>query len=298
MQSGKFPISFEFFPPKTLAGQDNLLNAATLLSRENPYFFSMTYGAGGSTRDGTISMVGMLHDLTKVPLTPHLSCIGSTRAELIEILQVYQSLNVNRIVALRGDLPSGMGQAGELHYANELVALIREITGDYFHIEVAAYPECHPQAKNARQDLINFKKKIDAGANSAITQYFFNPDAYFHFLEECAKANIFIPIVPGVMPITNYSKLSTFSERCGAEIPRWMQKQFESYADDIESIQAFGLEVVYRLCERLIEGGAPGIHFYTLNHAEPTTSLLQLLGVSKRELKLSVVPKSSKTPLA
>jgi methylenetetrahydrofolate reductase (NADPH) len=273
-------ISFEFFPPKTPEGKNNLQAAALQLADAHPTFFSVTFGAGGSTREGTIETVKMLQEKTPVSVTPHLACIGSSREEIIEILQCYQSLGINRLVALRGDLPSGMGQGGEFRYAAELVTLIRETTQDHFHIEVAAYPEFHPQAANAAADMLHFKQKVQAGANSAITQYFFNPDAYFYFRDYCAKEEIFIPITPGIMPITHFSKLVRFSDMCGAEIPRWIRKRLESYGDDMESIQAFGTEVVYDLCQRLLAGGAPGLHFYTLNHAEASLTLLKMLPLS------------------
>jgi methylenetetrahydrofolate reductase (NADPH) len=280
MSHGKCPISFEFFPPKSAAGQDNLIDTAKQLADFSPHFFSMTYGAGGSTRETTIQMIRLLQAQLNAPLAPHLSCIGSTRAELIELITLFKSLGLTRIVALRGDLPSGMGRAGELMHANELVTLIRDVTGDHFYIEVAAYPEYHPQAKNARLDLKYFKQKVDAGANSAITQYFYNPDAYFYFLDECAHQHIYIPIIPGIMPITNASKLIQFSERCGAEIPRWLFKKLETYGDDIESIKQFGHEVVFNLCDQLIKGGAPGLHFYTLNQAEATSNVIDELDAS------------------
>jgi len=276
-------ISFEFFPPKTEQGKENILREAKILETLNPDFFSVTYGAGGSTREGTLHTIKSLQQHTSISVAPHLSCIGSSRADIIDILKVYQSLKVKRIVALRGDIPSGMGLAGELRYANELVELIREVTGDNFFIEVAAYPECHPQAKCAYNDFENFKKKVHAGANSAITQYFYNIDAYFYFLDECAKANIHIPIIPGIMPITCYNKLARFSDACGAEIPQWMRKRFDSFHDDVESIKKLGIEVVHNLCEALLAGGAPGLHFYTLNHSEPTNTLLDLLNIPAKK---------------
>lgn len=270
-------ISFEFFPPKTAQGIENLQTTAVQLENFTPHFFSVTFGAGGSTREGTVHTVKMLQKLTSVPVAPHLACVGCTRAELKNIIQHYKDLGVKRIVALRGDLPSGMGQSGELKYAYELVDLIRTSTGDHFHIEVAAYPEFHPQAKSALEDILYFKNKIEAGANSAITQYFFNPDAYFYFIDACAKQHIFTPITPGIMPITQFSKLIRFSEVCGAEIPRWIRKRFEAYGDDTASIQSFGLEVVQDLCQRLLRGGAPGFHFYTLNHIEGSLPLVRML---------------------
>lgn len=270
-------ISFEFFPPKTPEGMNNLHHTANILSDLFPHFFSVTFGAGGSTREGTHKTVMMLQENTDIPIAPHLACVGCTRSELIDIIQTFKTLGVKRIVALRGDLPSGMGHSGELRYASELVNLIRNTTGDHFHIEVAAYPEVHPQAKSATDDIINLKQKADAGANSAITQYFFNPDAYFYFLDQCAKQDILIPIVPGIMPITQFARLVRFSEICGAEIPRWVRKRLESYADDAESIKSFGIEFIYDLCQRLIDGGAPGLHFYTLNHYDACLALVPKL---------------------
>lgn len=270
-------LSFEFFPPKTEQGRENLIYEAVKISYTNPEFYSVTYGAGGSTREGTLYTVNMLRMNTAIPVTPHLSCTGSTREELIEVLQAYKSFGIKRIVALRGDLPSGMGQAGELRYANELVELIRTETSNYFHIVVAAYPECHPQAACAQLDIINLKKKVDAGADAAITQYFYNPDAYFYFVDACHKHGINIPITPGIMPVHSFSRLMRFSEVCGAEIPQWMRRRFQAYGDDQESIRQFGIEVVHRLCERLLLGGAPGLHFYTLNHAEPTMTIVEML---------------------
>src|SRR3990167_402130 len=274
-------ISFEFFPPKSPQGAEQLYMTASALALYRPDFFSVTFGAGGSTRKGTLDTVTVLKELTGIPVAPHLSCIGSTREELIETIRYYKAIAVKRIIALRGDRPSGMGNAGEFKYASELVSLIREETGDYFYIEVAAYPEIHPQAKSAMDDVLNLRRKFEAGANSAITQYFFNPDAYFHFLDECANQGISIPIVPGIMPISQVSSLVRFSDVCGAEIPRWIRKRLESYGDDTASIKQFGLEVVYDLCQRLMMGGAPGLHFYTLNKLEATQALLDLLNLKQ-----------------
>ncbi|RRV29171.1 methylenetetrahydrofolate reductase [NAD(P)H] [Pseudomonas sp. o96-267] len=266
--------SFEFFPTKTEAGHEKLLNVARQLASYNPDFFSCTYGAGGSTRDRTVNTVLQLDGDVKVPTAPHLSCVGDSKAELRELLNLYQSAGIKRIVALRGDLPSGMGMAsGELRYANELVEFIRAETGEHFHIEIAAYPEMHPQARNLEDDIANFVRKAKAGANSAITQYFFNADCYFYFVERVQKLGVDIPVVPGIMPITNYSKLARFSDACGAEIPRWVRKQLEAYGDDIDSIQAFGEQVISEMCERLLAGGAPGLHFYTLNQADPSLAI-------------------------
>ncbi|TWC37809.1 5,10-methylenetetrahydrofolate reductase (NAD(P)) [Pseudomonas sp. SJZ079] len=266
--------SFEFFPAKTEAGHEKLLNTARQLATYKPDFFSCTYGAGGSTRDRTLNTVLQLDGEVKIPTAPHLSCVGDSKAELRELLGLYKSAGIQRIVALRGDLPSGMGMAsGELRYANELVSFIREETGDHFHIEIAAYPEMHPQARNFEADLANFVRKAKAGANSAMTQYFFNADSYFYFVERVRKMGVDIPVVPGIMPITNYSKLARFSDACGAEIPRWVRKQLESYGDDAESIRAYGEQVISEMCERLLQGGAPGLHFYTLNQAEPSLAI-------------------------
>ncbi|MEN9477978.1 MAG: methylenetetrahydrofolate reductase [NAD(P)H] [Pseudomonas sp. PGPPP3] len=266
--------SFEFFPTKTEAGHEKLLNVARQLAGYNPDFFSCTYGAGGSTRDRTLNTVLQLDGDIKVPTAPHLSCVGDSVEELRSLLKLYQDAGIKRIVALRGDLPSGMGIAsGELRYANDLVEFIRRETGDHFHIEVAAYPEMHPQARNFEDDIANFVRKARAGADSAITQYFFNADSYFYFVERVRSLGVDIPIVPGIMPITNYSKLARFSDACGAEIPRWVRKQLEAYGDDIDSIQAFGEQVITQMCEQLLAGGAPGLHFYTLNQAEPSLAI-------------------------
>lgn len=277
-------ISFEFFPPKTSAGQEQLQEAALELAAWHPQFFSVTFGAGGSTRDGTIDTVRSLQQQTTALVAPHLACIGARRDEIKAILQHYQALGVRRIVALRGDLPSGMGQGGEFKFAYELVAMIREVLGDKVQIDVAAYPEIHPQAESVEAEFLNLKRKMDAGATGAITQYFFNADAYFAYQDACVREGITLPLTPGIMPITQFNKLARFSDMCGAEIPRWIRKRLESYGDDLASIQQFGLEVVHALCERLIEGGAPGLHFYTLNKADATIAILQSLGASKLEL--------------
>jgi methylenetetrahydrofolate reductase (NADPH) len=273
-------ISFEFFPPQTTEGVEKLTNTRSQLAKLDPEFFSVTFGAGGSTRDRTLETVIQIK-AEGHQAAPHLSCVGSTRENIRAILKTYQDAGIRRIVALRGDLPSGMATAGEFQYANELVEFIRSETGDHFHLEVAAYPEVHPQAKSARDDLINFKRKIDAGANSAITQYFYNADSYFHFVDECQKLGVATPIVPGIMPIVRYSQLARFSDACGAEIPRWMRKTMEGFGDDNESVQAFGLDAVTRMCEKLLAGGAPGLHFYTLNQAAPCMAIYERLGLSK-----------------
>ncbi|MDO9226464.1 MAG: methylenetetrahydrofolate reductase [NAD(P)H] [Pseudomonadota bacterium] len=271
-------FSIEFFPPKTPEGVEKLRNARSQLAQLHPKFFSVTFGAGGSTRDHTLETV---LDIQREGLAaaPHLSCVGSTRGNIRDILETYRANGIRHIVALRGDLPSGMADPGEFRYANELVSFIRQETGDWFEIEVAAYPETHPQARNYREDLLNFKRKVDAGANAAITQYFFNADAYFNFVDDCAELGVTLPIVPGIMPISNFSQLSRFSAMCGAEIPRWLARKMESYSDDSASIKAFGLDFVTGMCERLIEGGAPGLHFYTLNQAGLTSTLWQRLGL-------------------
>jgi len=272
--------SFELFPPKTPEGMVKLADNVQRLNAVAPLYFSVTYGAGGSTREGTFRTVALLRG-QGIETVPHLSCIGSTRAEIRGILRHYRTQNIRRIVALRGDLPSGMGAvaAGELAYANELVAFIREETGTAFHIEVAAYPEVHPQAADAQRDFEYFRQKVEAGADTAITQYFYNADAYFAFVDACRRLGIDIPIVPGVMPITNYSRLAHFSAACGAEIPRWVRMRLEDYGDDLDSIREFGHQVVLNLCRRLIEGGVPGIHFYTMNQAAPTLRLWRDLGL-------------------
>ena len=271
-------FSLEFFPPKTEKGAENLRNTRNELAELNPAYISVTFGAGGTTQDGTIETVTEIQQ-AGIPAAPHLSCIASSKAQLSNILQLYKDRGISRIVALRGDLPSGMQSPGELRYANELVAFIRKETGDHFKIEVAAYPEFHPQSSSATEDLKNFKRKVDAGANAAITQYFFNPDAYFSFVDSCESMNLDIPIIPGIMPITNHTQLARFSEMCGAEIPRWIRKRLEAYGDDIESIKAFGLDCTIKLCEKLLSEGAPGIHFYSMNKVEPTKQIWQALGL-------------------
>ena len=274
----KQPISFEFFPPKTAEGRDKLLAVTKKLGNINPAYFSVTFGAGGSTQQGTIDTVLDIQQ-QGFSAAPHLSCVGSTKDNIRQILADYQNQGIDRIVALRGDMPSGTLDAGEFRYANELVSFIRAETGDHFHLEVAAYPEIHPQAKNAQTDLANFKQKVEAGANSAITQYFFNFEAYVRFVEDCDKMGLTVPIVPGIMPITNYSQLARFSDMCGAEIPRWIAKRLEGFADDRESIKAFGTDVVSELCQSLLDYGCPGLHFYSMNQAESSLAVCRNLGV-------------------
>ncbi|HPQ23405.1 MAG: methylenetetrahydrofolate reductase [NAD(P)H] [Chromatiaceae bacterium] len=272
--------SFELFPPKTEKGIANLRETVSTLNARQPAFFSVTYGAGGSTQSNTFATVDWIRD-QGIDAAPHLSCIGSSTDEITTILRRYEAQGITRIVALRGDLPSGAGAGamGDLNHANELVALIRKHFGDRFRIEVAAYPEMHPQAPNFNRDLDNFKRKVDAGADSAITQYFYNADAYASFIDACTTRSIDIPVVPGIMPITNFSNLVRFSDACGAEIPRWLRKRLEDYGDDIESIRKLGTEVVTDLCLRLLDMGAPGLHFYTMNQAAPTLAIWDNLGL-------------------
>lgn len=271
-------FSFEFFPPKTTEGMEKLRETRKQLAQLKPKFFSVTFGAGGSTRDRTLETVLEIQ-AEGYDAAPHLSCIGSTQENIRAILTEYKSKGIKHIVALRGDLPSGTMDVGEFRFANELIAFIRQETGDHFNLEVAAYPEFHPQARSAQEDLLNFKRKVEAGADAAMTQYFFNPDAYFRFLDECEAMNISIPIVPGIMPITNYVQLARFSDACGAEIPRWVRKRLEGYGDDLPSIRAFGLDVVTTLCDKLLSQGAPGLHFYTLNQAATASVIWQRLGL-------------------
>jgi len=265
-------FSIEFFPPKTEEGKIKLRKTREELAELNPAYFSVTYGAGGSTQQGTLDAVLEIKKAGN-DAAPHLTCIGSTKQGVRELLQTYIDNDIHRIVALRGDMPSGTHDMGELRYANELVEFIRAETGDHFHIEVAAYPEFHPQAKSAKADLENFKRKVDAGANSAITQYFYNVDAYYRFVDDCEKMGLDISIVPGIMPITNYQNLARFSDMCGAEIPRWLRKRLEGFGDDTASLRAFGQQVTTQLCEALLEQGAPGLHFYSMNRADPTRAI-------------------------
>ena len=270
-------ISIEFFPPQTPEGVDKLRNVRAKLAELKPSFFSVTFGAGGSTRERTFAVVKEIA-AEGYDAAPHLSCIGSTRDNIRDILNEYKAAGIKRTVALRGDLPSGMAETGEFRYANELVEFIRAETGDWFSIEVAAYPEWHPQSRSPKDDLDAFARKVKAGANSAITQYFYNADAYFHFVDEARALGVDVPIVPGIMPIVGFTKLARFSDACGAELPRWMRKKFESYGDDSDSIRAFGLDVVTELCERLLKGGAPGLHFYAMNQSALTMEICRRLG--------------------
>ncbi|SER22475.1 methylenetetrahydrofolate reductase (NADPH) [Nitrosomonas sp. Nm51] len=281
MESQKkfFPTySFELFPPQSEQGIEKLKEARKKLAQLNPKFFSVTFGAGGSTRERTLETVLEMQS-EGYRVAPHISCIGSTRQNICSILETYHAAGVDQLVALRGDIPSGMAQAGEFRYASELVAYIREAFGQVFHIEVAAYPESHPQARSMQADLENFKRKIEAGADSAITQYFYNADAYFYFIESCESMGLSVPIVPGIMPINKFSQLVRFSDACGAEIPRWIRKKLEWYGDDTASIHAFGLDVVTDMCERLLKEGAPGLHFYTMNSANLTSEIWRRLGL-------------------
>ncbi len=276
--ASRHTFSFELFPPQTPEGLEKLRTTRKQLAQLKPAYFSVTFGAGGTTRDRTLG-VALEIQAEGQQVAPHISCVASTRASIREMLQRYRDAGIKRIVALRGDLPSGMADAGEFRYASELVAFIRAEFGKAFHIEVACYPEYHPQARSAQEDLANFKRKVEAGADTAITQYFYNQDAYFAFVEECEAAGITIPIVPGIMPIGRFAQLARFSDACGAEIPRWIRRKLEGFGDDTASIRSFGLDVVTNLCDRLLRGGAPGLHFYTLNQAGPTTTIWQRLGL-------------------
>ncbi len=278
MNDSQPQLSFEFFPPKTAEGKEKLIKVRDQLNEFEPDFFSCTYGAGGSTRDNTKGIVTQFKR-DGISIAPHLSFGGDDETTIVELLQEYKDAGIDRIVALRGDMPSGMGGASQLVYANELVAFIRKHFGAHFHLEVAAYPEIHPQAKSYASDIQFLKGKFDAGANSAITQYFFNPDSYFYFMEQCHKAGITQPIVPGIMPIINYRNLTRFSDSCGAEIPRWLRKALENYGEDDVSLKAFGVDLVTELCEVLLENEAPGLHFYTMNQTEPTAQIVKNLGL-------------------
>jgi len=271
-------FSFEFFPPQTPEGAEKLAATRQQLATLKPEFFSVTFGAGGSTQDRTLETIRQIK-AEGYNAAPHLSCVGSTCDNIRIMLNTYRDMGIKRIVALRGDLPSGMASIGEFQYANELVSFMRAETGNHFHIEVAAYPEFHPQARSAQDDILNFKRKIDAGADSAITQYFFNAESYFRFVDACRKLGVTVPIVPGIMPIVKFAQLARFSDACGAEIPRWLRKTLEGLGDDNAAVQAFGLDVVTGLCEKLLAGGAPGLHFYTLNHAGPSMEIWKRLGL-------------------
>lgn len=274
-------FSFEFFPPKNEDAAVKLRETRSELAKLNPRFFSVTFGAGGSTRDRTLETVVEIQK-AGLQAAPHLSCIASSRTELRELLSAYKQHGIRHIVALRGDLPAGLSAPGELPYARDLVEFIRAETGDHFHIEVAAYPEFHPEARDAAHDLQNFKRKVEAGANSAMTQYFYNADAYYRFVESCEKMGVTLPIVPGIMPITNYVQLARFSDRCGAEIPRWLRKRLEAFGDDAASLRAFGLDVVTELCRKLLDAGAPGLHFYTMNQAGPAVAIWKNLNLDAK----------------
>jgi methylenetetrahydrofolate reductase (NADPH) len=271
-------FSFEFFPPNTAEGAEKLRATTAQLAQLKPKFFSVTFGAGGSTRERTLGTVLDIRAQGHAA-APHISCVASSRESVREMLQRYKDNGIAHVVALRGDLPSGLATPGEFRYANELVAFIRQEFGGHFHVEVAAYPEYHPQARNAIEDLRNFKRKVDAGADSAITQYFYNADAYYHFIDECEAMGIAVPVVPGIMPIGRFTQLARFSDACGAEIPRWIRRKLEGYGDDGASIRAFGLDVVTQLCDDLLRNGAPGLHFYTLNQAGLTSTIWQRLGL-------------------
>ena len=273
-------LSFEFFPPRTDAAEGNLHATIKRLKLLRPDYFSVTFGAGGSTRDKTFETASFINETTGIEAAPHVSCIGSTREELRTVIQNYKNHGFDHLVALRGDLPSGLAGVGSLHFAGELVELIRSETGQHFHIDVACYPEFHPQAQSAGKDLENFKRKVDAGANSAITQYFYNADAYFRFMESCSGMGIDIPIVPGVMPITNRNQLVRFSNMCGAEIPRWILRRLQDFGDDLDAIRSFGIDATIRLCARLLDAGAPGLHIYTMNKAGASEAIWAALDLA------------------
>jgi methylenetetrahydrofolate reductase (NADPH) len=272
------PISFEFFPPNTPVGDEKLKVVVQQLGTLQPEFFSVTYGAGGSTRDKTLHTVRAIAE-AGYEAAPHLSCVGSTRASLADTLATYRAQHIHRLVALRGDLPSGTAQSGDFRHAAELVRFVRETQGDDWHIEVAAYPEYHPQQRYAGRDLQHYVDKVKSGANAAITQFFFNPDAYFHFVEATRRLGADAPVVPGIMPFHNFARIAQFAARDGIEIPRWVMLKMESFMDDAASVRAFGLDVVTQLCHRLLDGGAPGLHFYTMNQGALTVELCQRLGL-------------------
>ena len=273
-EPNKTTYSFEFFPPKTIEGIANLRETRKQLAQFKPDFYSVTFGAGGSTRDRTMETVQEIQ-AEGFDAAPHISCISSTKEEIASLLSTYKNHGMRHLVALRGDIPSGEVSTGDFRYANELVAYIRQTTGDWFHIEVAAYPEVHPEALTASLDLAHFKAKVDAGANSAITQYFYNADAYFQFCERCTKAGITIPIIPGIMPINNFTQLARFSNICGAEIPRWLRLRLEEFGDDLPSLRALGIDVVSELCSKLMDSGVPSLHFYTLNQASTISTIIK-----------------------
>ncbi|ADJ27401.1 methylenetetrahydrofolate reductase [NAD(P)H] [Nitrosococcus watsonii] len=292
-QNSPLIFSCEFFPPKDKESASKLRRVRQKLARIHPHYYSVTFGAGGSTRDRTFETISDIQADAKetgIEAAPHLSCVGSSRTSIREVLQAYQHQGVKRLVTLRGDLPSGMVDPGDFHYASQLIEFIRAETGDHFHIEVAAYPEVHPQAHSAQADLINFKRKVEAGADGAITQYFYNVDAYLRFMERCKNVGIDLPIVPGIMPINNYVQLARFSDVCGAEIPRWLRKRLEDFPDPA-TMSAFAIDVVSDLCYRLLEAGAPGLHFYTLNRADPTLAIWDNLGLETQPANLSAVTK-------
>ena len=274
---GRVPVSFEFYPPKTNEQRAQLDRTAARLKTQSPEYVSCTFGAGGSTLDYTPETVQRLHQVHALAAAPHVSCVGGTRAELSALIERYKAMGCRRIVALRGDLPSGMGHTGDFRYAAHLIEFIRREHDGHFHIEVGCYPETHPQADDALADLRHFKAKIDAGADGAITQYFYNADAYFRFVDDARRLGVAVPIVPGIMPISNFAQLKRFSEACGAEIPRWVGKRMQAFGDDGDAIRAFAAELVAGMCERLIDGGAPALHFYTLNLSKPTLNVLQNL---------------------
>ena len=283
--AGRVAISFEFFPPRTEAGREKLRRTAAELAAHRPEFFSLTFGAGGSGRDFSVDTALELQRLAQklsppVAVAPHISCVGSDRDNIARMLDAYKNAAIRRLVVIRGDTPSGMVDIGEFHYADELVRFIRGHSGEHFHIEVAAYPEAHPQSKGPAADLARFKNKTEAGANAAITQYFFNADAYFDFINRAAAAGVDIPICPGIMPITNYEQLARFSSVCGAEIPRWLRGRLRDFADDLDSLRAFGVDFIARLCDTLLSQGAPGLHFYTLNNAAPAAAVLRAMDMT------------------
>ncbi|UQB42650.1 methylenetetrahydrofolate reductase [NAD(P)H] [Thiomicrospira microaerophila] len=284
----KYPqgFSLECFPPRTAEGSDKLNQVIDELSVLNPEYISVTYGAGGTTQEKTLETVTHIQQNTRFDAVPHLTCIGATKDSIRALLKTYQDLGIKRIVALRGDMPSGMMDPGEFKYAADLIAFIRQETGDQFTLEVAAYPETHPQARNCDQGIKHFKHKVDQGADAAITQYFFNADSYFYFIDSCEKAGIDLPIVPGIMPITNYEQLIRFSAMCGAEVPRWLKCRLESFDEDTASLRAFGQDYVTRLCQRLLDNGAPGLHFYSMNKTQPTLDIVRDLNWRNDNMQL------------